>query len=297
MARPLAVPARPARATAAPAHRGQLARILERFRRHRLALAGTAALAVLALAAILAPYTAPYAPDLQDLDARLAPPTLAHPFGTDDLGRDMLSRVMHGARVSLAVGVLAMGVALGVGVLVGALAGYVGGRLDNALMRLVDVALSFPDLLILILLAMFFGKSLATVVLVIAALRWMTVARLVRASFLSLREEEFVLAARAIGASPLRIATRHMLVNALAPVIVAATLGTATAIIAESTLSYLGFGIQPPTASWGSMLRTAQDQLFTAPWTAIYPGLAIFVTVLSLNFVGDGLRDALDPTG
>lgn len=253
-------------------------------------------LAVLALAALLAPSLAPYSPELQDLDARLAPPTLAHPFGTDDLGRDMLSRIMHGARVSLAVGFLAMSVALAVGVVLGAAAGYMGGRVDNVLMRLVDVALSFPDLLVLILLAMFFGKSLATVVLVIAALRWMTVARLVRASFLSLREEDFVLAARAVGVPPLRIATRHMLVNALAPVIVAATLGTATAIIAESTLSYLGFGVQPPTASWGSMLRTAQDQMSSAPWTAIYPGLAIFVTVLSLNFVGDGLRDALDPT-
>lgn len=268
---------------------------MERFRRHRLALVGAAVLAALVLAALFAPVVAPYEPDAQNLDARLAPPTWAHVLGTDDLGRDMLSRMMFGARVSLSIGFLAMTVAVLTGLVLGSIAGYNRGWVDNLIMRLVDVALSFPDVLLLILLAMFFGKSLVTVVLVIAALRWMTVARLVRASFLSLREEDFVLAARTIGCRPLRIVMRHMLPNAIAPVIVAATLGTATAIVAESTLSYLGFGIQPPTSSWGAMLRTAQDQLFIAPWTAIYPGLAIFLTVLSLNFVGDGLRDAFDP--
>lgn len=297
MAEPASVPlARPGLAEARPRRpRSQAALFAERFVRHRLAMVGALVLLGLALAALTAPLIAPYDPDAQDLAGRFAPPSQAHPLGTDDLGRDLLTRIVYGGRVSLSVGLLAMTVAVVVGALLGAVAGYRGRWWDNVIMRLVDVVLAFPDLLVLVLLAAIFGKSMLTIVAVIAALRWMTVARLVRASFLSLREEDFVLAAHSIGATGVRIVVRHLLPNAAGPLIVAATLGTATAIIAESTLSYLGLGLQPPTASWGSMLRNAQDQIFIAPWTAVFPGLAIFVAVLSLNFVGDGLRDALDP--
>ncbi len=265
-----------------------------RFRAHRLGLAGLAVVAIIALASLLAPWLTPYDPNKTNLDAMLQGPSLAHPFGTDELGRDLLTRVLYGGRVSLAVGVLSVALAVSIGTSAGALAGYYGGRLDNVLMRVVDFMISLPSLFVLILLATLYGTKPATIVLVIGGLRWMGTARLVRASFLSLREQEFVQAARCLGASSSRIIVRHLLPNALGPVIVAASLGVAGAILAESSLSFLGLGIQPPMASWGNMLRNAQDQLLRAPWTAFFPGLMIFVTVLSINYVGDGLRDALD---
>lgn len=270
-------------------------RPLRRFRRHTLAMLGVIVLTVLVLSAGLAPWVAPYSPTAQDLSNRLKPPSLAHPMGTDDLGRDQLTRILYGGRISLLIGVLAMTVAVTLGTLVGALAGFFGGRTDNVLMRFTDVMISFPTLFLLILLASLFGTSFITIVLVIGFLSWMGVARLVRASFLSLKEQQYVEAAHCIGVSPARMIMRHLLPNALGPIIVAATIGVAGAILTESALSYLGFGIQPPTPTWGNMLRYAQDQMSTAPWTAIFPGLMIFLAALAINYIGDGLRDALDP--
>jgi peptide/nickel transport system permease protein len=267
----------------------------EQFCRHHLALAAVAVISVIAVAVLAAPWLTPYQPTKTDLTAMLEPPSLAHPMGTDELGRDLLTRILYGGRVSLAVGVLAVALSVTIGTTVGALAGFYGGWLDNVLMRLVDFMISLPSLFVLILLAALYGTQPATIVLVIGGLRWRGTARLVRGVFLSLRQREFVEAARCLGASSPRIILRHILPNAVGPIIVAATLGVATAIIAESSLSYLGLGIQPPMASWGNMLRNAQDQLMRAPWTAIFPGLMIFITVLSMNYIGDGLRDALDP--
>lgn len=265
------------------------------FRQNRMAVMGILLLGLVALSATLGPELSPYDPVAQSISQRLRAPSLTHPMGTDELGRDLLTRILAGGRLSLAVGLAATGVALLIGLTVGTLAGYLGGWVDNVLMRLVDLALSLPDLFLLILVSALLGPSVMTMILVIGLVRWMNVARLTRASILSLREREFIEAARAVGAPGPRIVLRHLLPNALSPVIVAATLGVASAIVAESTLSFLGLGIQPPAASWGSLLRNAQAQIFTAPWMALFPGLLIFITVISINFVGDGLRDAYDP--
>jgi peptide/nickel transport system permease protein len=264
------------------------------FQRHRLALAGAVVLLLLSLSALLASLS-PYDPNRTSLLARFQAPSLAHPFGTDDLGRDELTRVLIGGRVSLAVGILATLVSITVGTLVGAAAGYFGGATDSVLMRLTEMFVAFPPLFILILLASLFGTSFWTIVLVVGLLRWMQVARLVRASFLQIKEQDFVMAARALGASTGSLMWRHILPNALSPIIVAATLGVAGAILAESTLSFLGLGIQLPTATWGNMLRAAQTDMATAPWLAFFPGFFIFLSILAINYVGDGLRDALDP--
>ncbi|HEY9325986.1 MAG TPA: ABC transporter permease, partial [Candidatus Limnocylindria bacterium] len=224
------------------------------------------------------------------------PPSLAHPFGTDDLGRDLATRILYGGRVSLSVGLLAVTVAVSLGTFVGVLAGYYGRWIDSLLMRFVDMMYSFPRLFLLILFGVFFkGMTIGVIVIVLGLLSWMTTSRLVRATFLSLKNREFVEAARCIGASDRRIIVRHILPNSLAPIIVAATLGVAAAIIAESTLSFLGLGIQPPTPSWGNMLNHATTDMAKAPWIAIFPGFFIFLAVVSINFIGDGLRDALDP--
>jgi len=275
----------------------------ERFRRHRMALAGFVLIAVFALAAAEVGNVSPYNPEKSDLDNRLAAPSWPHPMGTDDLGRDLLTRIFYGGRVSLTIGVAAMALAVTIGTVVGALAGYYGGWVDNVLMRFTDLVLSFPPLFVLILLTLVLRSvpvpvlrgGVLAIVLVIAALSWMTVARLVRAAFLSLREVTFVEAARGVGAGSGRLMFRHILPNSVSPIIVAATLRVASSIITESGLSFLGFGVQPPTPTWGNMLQAAQDQMTTAPWTAIYPGLMIFLTVIAINFIGDGLRDALDP--
>lgn len=265
------------------------------FAQNRMAVIGLVVLAVMVVAAVVGPIISPYDGVATSMSERLEGPSLAHPMGTDELGRDTLTRVLSGGRVSLAVGALATLVALSIGIVVGAIAGYAGGWIDNLLMRLVDVALSLPDLFLLIFASALLGPSFGTMILIISLVRWMNVARLIRASFLSLREREFIESSRAIGAGPMRIVGVHLLPNSLGPIIVAGTLGVASAILAESTLSFLGLGIQPPAASWGSMLRNAQAQIFTSPWAAVFPGLLIFLTVIAINFVGDGLRDALDP--
>ncbi|NCA13278.1 MAG: ABC transporter permease, partial [Proteobacteria bacterium] len=250
-----------------------------RFRRHRLAIVGMVVIAFLASASLLADVLSPYNPTKTNLLEMLDAPSVAHPMGTDELGRDLMARILHGGRVSLAVGVLAVALAVSIGSTVGAIAGYRGGWVDNLLMRLVDFMIALPSIFVLILLATIYGTSPVTLVFVIGGLRWMGTARQVRGAFLALREREFVEAARCLGARPSRIIIRHLLPNAIGPIIVAATLGISGAILTESSLSYLGLGIQPPVASWGNMLRNAQDQMTRAPWTAVFPGLMIFLTV------------------
>ena len=260
-----------------------------------MALVGMVILLILASVSILATWISPYSPIKTSLVEMLDRPSTAHPMGTDELGRDLFTRILHGGRVSLAVGFLAVALAVSIGSTVGAVAGFYGGWVDNVLMRLVDFMIALPSIFVLILLATIYGTNPVTLVLVIGGLRWMGTARQVRGAFLSLREREFVEAARCLGASPSRIILRHLLPNAIGPIIVASTLGISGAILTESSLSYLGLGIQPPMASWGNMLRNAQDQMVRAPWTAVFPGLMIFLTVIAVNSIGDGLRDALDP--
>ena len=268
----------------------------ERFLAHRLAVVSVFVLLALALLSAFAPLISPYDPERTRLLDIYERPSLIHPFGTDSLGRDLATRILYGGRVSLSVGVLAVTVAISFGTMVGMLAGYYGKWVDTVLMRFVDMMFSFPRLFLLIIFGVFFkGMTLGVIVLVLGLLSWMTTSRLVRAQFLSLKEREFVLAARAVGVPDARIILRHLLPNSLAPIIVAATLGVASAIISESTLSFLGLGIQPPTPSWGNMLRDATSDMEKAPWLAIFPGLAIFLAVVAINFIGDGLRDALDP--
>ncbi|MBA3374542.1 MAG: ABC transporter permease [Actinobacteria bacterium] len=268
----------------------------ERFLAHRLAVTSIFVLVALALLSAAAPLVSPYDPERTRLLDIYEAPSATHPFGTDSLGRDLATRILYGGRVSLSVGVLAVTVAISFGTLVGMVAGYYGRWIDTVLMRFVDMMFSFPRLFLLIIFGVFFkGMTLGVIVTVLGLLSWMTTSRLVRATFLALKEREFVLAARAVGVPDRRIILRHLLPNALAPIIVAATLGVASAIISESTLSFLGLGIQPPTPSWGNLLRDATSDMEKAPWLAVFPGLAIFLAVVSINFIGDGLRDALDP--
>jgi peptide/nickel transport system permease protein len=277
-----------------------------RFKRHRLAYASLFVLLALVLAVALGPLLWRVPINEIDFSAQLQGPSLAHPFGTDDLGQDLLARMLYGGRISLAVGLAAMTMAIVVGVLVGAVAGSSGGRLDAALMWLTDLFLSLPQLPLLLLIIYLFRDSLKgafgpeggvfiLIVAVIGGFRWMPVARLVRAQFFSLREKEFVEAARALGASRTRTVVRHILPNSLGPVIVVGTIDIAAAIIAESTLSFLGLGFPPDIPTWGRILFDSKDHLDIAAHWALFPGLAIFLTVLTINFVGDGLRDALDP--
>jgi peptide/nickel transport system permease protein len=277
-----------------------------RFRRHRLAMVGTVILLLMVAAVVAGPYVYRVPIDAIDFKAKLKAPSRAHPFGTDDLGQDLLARMLYGGRISLAVGVAAMLISLTIGTSVGALAGQIGGAVDHTLMRLTDLFLSLPQLPLLLLIVYLFRDALkkalgpeagifVMIVAVIAGLRWMPVARLVRAQFLSLREKEFVEAARALGASTTRQVVRHILPNALGPVIVAGSLDVAAAIIAESSLSFLGLGFPPDIPTWGRILYDAKDNLDFAPHWALFPGTAIFLTVLSINYIGDGLRDALDP--
>ena len=277
-----------------------------RYRRHKLAVVSAVLLLVLVAAVVFGPWL--WRVDINDIDfnARLEGPSLGHPFGTDDLGQDILARMIYGGRISLAVGLAAMMVSVVVGTLIGALAGMSRGALGHALMWLTDLFLSLPQLPLLLLLIYLFRDGLKAVfgpeggifiliVLVIGGLRWMPVARLVRAQFLSLREKEFVEAARALGASRARQVIRHILPNALGPVIIAGTIDVAAAIIAESTLSFLGLGFPPDVPSWGRILYDAKDYLDVAPHWALFSGGAIFLVVMAINYVGDGLRDALDP--
>jgi peptide/nickel transport system permease protein len=284
-------------------HESMRALIWRRFRRHPGAVAGSIVLGILVLSVLLAPYS-PYDPEKSDIGNKLQPPSLSHPFGTDQLGRDMLTRVLYGGRVSLRVGLMVMVITLIIGVPVGATAGYFGGWVDNVLMRITDAALTLPNLLVLILLSaimrevefpLFERNNVVSIAVVIGLLSWMTVARLVRATFITLRETEFVVAARSIGAASPRIMMRHILPNAIGPIIVESTLGIGWAIMEEAGLSFLGFGIQPPTPSWGNLLSNAQTHLTKHPWLAIFPGLMIFLTIIAINYIGDGLRDAFDP--
>ena len=266
------------------------------FRRHKLALVSAAALLVLAALVILAPWIAPYPFDAIDPTQFRKPPSPAHIMGTDDIGRDLFTRLLYGGRISLAIGIFSAMVGTGVGTLMGSLAGYYGRALDNLIMRVTDVAFSIPSLPLLIILSAYAKSAIPVMILVIGLLSWMSTARIVRATVLSIRERDFTLAARAVGARDARILARHILPNALAPIIVGATLGVGGAIIAESSLSFLGLGVQVPTPSWGNMLQDSQSTMASRPWLTIFPGMAILITVLGINFLGDGLRDALDPT-
>ena len=271
--------------------------VWQRFRRHRVALAGALILLVLTAGAVAAPLVAANDPYRVDISAYRTGPAANHPLGTDSSGRDVFSRLLYAGRVSLSVGLVAVAIYTLIGVILGAFSGFYGGWLDACIMRLADIVLSFPALILIITVVSVLGPSIYNIMIVIGLLGWPPIARIVRALFLSLREREFVLASRTVGASNGRIIFRHILPNALAPVIVAATFGMANAILLEAGLSFLGLGVQPPTPSWGNMLRDAQSLtvLESMPWLWIPPGTMIGLAVLSINFIGDGLRDALDP--
>jgi peptide/nickel transport system permease protein len=267
-----------------------------RFRRHRLAMAGAVTIITLLVASVIGPYVIPFDDTYIDIMQRFAPPLSgAHVLGTDELGRDILARLLMGGRISLAIGFVAMAIAMAIGILVGTIAGFYGGMLGAALMRFVDAVLCFPAIFLLLALAALIEPGILSTTLLIAATAWMNVARIVEAQVRALRERDFAVAAVAIGSSNMRIMFRELVPNAMAPIVVAATLNVAKAILLESYVSYLGYGIQPPGASWGNMLNNAQIYLTSAPWLAILPGIAITLAVTSFNFIGDGLRDALDP--
>ncbi|MGK9265329.1 ABC transporter permease [Bacillus inaquosorum] len=269
----------------------------EKFFKNKLAVIGGIILTVIILMAVFAPFIAPYSPESQSLLNKLKPPSPKNLMGTDKFGRDIFTRVLYGARVSLLVGFVSVVGAITIGTVVGALAGYFKGIVDAVLMRAVDVVLSIPDIFLLITLVTIFQPGMDKLILIFSLTGWTTTARLVRGEFLSLRSREFVLAAKTIGTKNYKIIFSHILPNCIGPIIVSATLKVGSVILAESTLSYLGFGIQPPIASWGNMLQDAQNftLMIQAWWYPLFPGLFILMTVLCFNFVGDGLRDALDP--
>ncbi|MBA2847703.1 ABC transporter permease [Thermosulfuriphilus ammonigenes] len=271
--------------------RETLGRVLE----NPLGIAGLLIVTALFLVALLSPFIAPYDPLAINTRAVLHPPSKNHLLGTDTLGRDVLSRMIYGARISLLVGVISVGISTAIGITLGALSGYYGGIVDQIIMRFVDIMLCFPTIFLILAVIAFLEPSIWNIMVVIGATSWMGVARLVRAEFLSLKEREFVLAARAIGASNLRIIFRHILPNALPPVLVSATLGVGLAILTESALSFLGIGVQPPTPSWGNMLTEGKDNLEIAWWLSVFPGLAILITVLGYNLLGEALQEAIDP--
>jgi peptide/nickel transport system permease protein len=265
------------------------------FRRNRLAVVGGIVTIVLALVALAAPLLSPWDPNRPDVKKVLTAPTGTHLLGTDSIGRDVLSRMLYAARISLAVGFVSVGISAFIGISLGSLAGYNGGVVDAVIMRLVDLMLVFPRLFLLLAVLAFLKPSIWIIMVVIGLTSWMGTARLVRAEFLSLKEREFVLWSQSIGASGFRVIWRHILPNAMAPVLVAMTLGIPAAILLESGLSFLGLGVQPPHASWGNILNEGKEVIELAWWLSVYPGLAILVTVLSYNLLGEGIRDALDP--
>lgn len=284
-------------------HESMLIAIWKRFRKHPGAVAGAIVFTILLVSITLVSFS-PYDPEASDMINRYQPPSAAHPFGTDALGRDLLTRVLYGGRISIAVGLLAVTITLIIGLPVGAISGFFGGWIDNILMRITDAALAFPPLLILIMMSAFVRElnipfieqnNVLVMAFVIGILGWMTVARLVRATFLAIREMDFVTAARSMGASTPRIMLVEILPNSIGPVIVESTLEVAWAIMTESGLSFLGFGIRPPTPSWGNLLSAAQEHMTQYPWLALFPGIMIFFTIISINYIGDGLRDAFDP--
>jgi len=267
----------------------------KRFWKNRMAVAGSVIVVLLFIVSLLAPWFAPYDPNAIDLKIVLAPPSGGHPFGTDPLGRDVLSRMIWGAGISLKVGFVATGIALLIGTMLGAVAGYYGRWVDAVIMRFVDIMLCFPSFFLILAVIALLEPSIWNIMIVIGLTGWMGVTRLVRADFISLKERDFVQAARVIGAGDLRIIFLHILPNAMASVLVTATLGVAGAILTESALSFLGIGVQPPTPSWGNILTAGKDNIDIAWWLSFYPGLAILVTVLGYNLLGEGIRDALDP--
>jgi peptide/nickel transport system permease protein len=278
-----------------PAEIGQWAKAWKRLLGHKLAVGGLIVLASIILLCALGPVVSKYTFDSLDLRARFSPPTPAHLFGTDELGRDAFVRVLYGGRNSLAVGfIVSIGVTF-VGTLLGGISGFVGGTFDNVLMRVVDFSYALPEIVVLLVLSKIAGSGLQSIILILLLLNWTRVARLARGVVLSIRENAYVEAARASGARGSGILIRHVLPNAVSPLIVAMTAAAGSAIRAEATLSFLGLGIQPPVPSWGNLLSNASSYFFTAPWQVVFPGTLIFLTLISFNFVGDGLRDALDP--
>jgi peptide/nickel transport system permease protein len=268
---------------------------LRRFFRDKLAMAGLAVVLVFFVLSVLASAIAPYDPGRIDVDNVLSPPSAKHLLGTDDLGRDVFSRMVYGSGISLKVGFVAVGIAVFIGIILGAISGYYGGLIDVIVMRLVDIMLCFPSFFLILSVIAFLEPSIFNIMAVIGLTSWMGITRLVRAEFLSLKERDFVLAERAIGAGSPRIIFLHILPNALAPVLVSATLGIASAVLTESALSFLGIGVQPPTPSWGNMLTQGKEVLGVAWWMSVFPGIAILMTVLGYNLLGEGIRDAIDP--
>ncbi|MFQ5867542.1 MAG: oligopeptide ABC transporter permease [bacterium] len=269
--------------------------IWRRFRRNKLALFGALIILSLALVAVIAPLIAPFNPNQQDILHRLEPPSVKHPLGTDDLGRDLLSRIIYGTRVSLLVGFVAVGIAIIIGSFLGLLSGYFGGWLDALIMRFVDIMLCFPTFFLILMVIAFLEPNIWNIMAVIGLTSWPGLTRLVRGECLSVREREFLQAAKALGLSNRRVMFVHLLPNIMAPILVTATLGIGGAILTESALSFLGLGVQPPTPSWGNILSAGKDYITMAWWLSLYPGLAILITVLAYNLLGEGLRDVLDP--
>jgi peptide/nickel transport system permease protein len=265
------------------------------FRRNRLAVAGGVIVAAMLAVALLAPLLAPYDPSAIQVNSILLPPSFDHLLGTDALGRDVLSRMIYGTQISLLVGFVAVGISVVIGVLIGALAGYYPGRVDTLFMRLVDIMLSIPTFFLILAVIALVGPNLINIMIVIGVTSWMGVARLVRGEFLALRESDYVVAARALGVPAHRIIFSHILPNAMAPVYVSTILGIAAAVLIESSLSFLGLGVQPPTPSWGNILTDGKANIEIAWWLSLFPGAAILLTVLGYNLLGEGLRDALDP--
>ncbi|MBN2298620.1 MAG: ABC transporter permease [Deltaproteobacteria bacterium] len=266
-----------------------------RILRDKLAVVGLIIVLSFFMLSLLTPYIAPYDPNVIDVENILEPPSSEHLFGTDDLGRDVFTRMLYGAGISLKVGFVAVGIAVLIGVILGAVAGYYGGWIDIIVMRFVDIMLCFPSFFLILAVIAFMEPSIFNIMAVIGLTSWMGITRLVRAEFLTLKERDFVLAEKAMGAGSPRIIFIHILPNAMAPVLVAATLGIASAVLVESALSFLGIGVQPPTPSWGNILTQGQSVLGIAWWLSFFPGMAILVTVLGYNLLGEGIRDAIDP--
>jgi len=267
----------------------------KRFRTNKLALGGAFIVLLLFVVALFAHWLSPYDPGQIDVQQVLQDPTWKHPFGTDPLGRDVFSRMIYGSRISLMVGFVAVGISTLIGIFLGALAGYYGRWVDNLIMRFVDVMLCFPTFFLILAVIALLEPNIWNIMVVIGITGWMGVARLVRAEFLSLKERDFTAAEKALGAKDFRIIFRHILPNALAPVLVSATLGVAGAILTESALSFLGIGVQPPTPSWGNILTAGKDNIEIAWWLSLYPGMAILITVVGYNLLGEGVRDSIDP--
>jgi len=269
--------------------------VWQQFKKNRLAVVGLVIVLLFFALAFLAPVLSPFSPTAYDLDSILLSPSSIHPFGTDEEGRDVLSRMIYGSRISLSVGFVAVGLYVMIGIFLGAIAGYFGGWVDMVISRIIEVMICFPTFFLILAVLAFVGPSLYNIMIVIGLTSWPGIARLVRGEFLKLRNQDFVLSGQVSGASRTRLIFRHILPNSLAPVLVSATFGIASAILVESSLSFLGFGVQPPTPSWGEILSQSRDFMDIAWWLALFPGLAIFLSITAYNLVGEGLRDAIDP--